>query len=116
MKYRLFESAAYLGLHPAFADSDDFDALRLWAIDHNDWKGTHTVAVIVSDNESFWKVKRDGSAQEVSNVRGRTGGASQVERYAKRLHGHATPESAIQLGYEVPGQDRWQHKTTHVSS
>jgi hypothetical protein len=47
-------------------------------------------------------------------VRGRTGGASQVERYAKRLHGHATPESAIQLGYEVPGPDRWRHKTTHV--
>jgi hypothetical protein len=51
MKYRLFESAAYLGLHPAFADSADFDALRLWAVNHNDWKGIRTVAVIVSDDE-----------------------------------------------------------------
>ena len=116
MKYRLFESAAYLGLHPAFADSDDFDALRLWAVDHNDWKGIRTVAVIVSDDGRFWKVNRDGSAQQVSDVRGRTGGASQVERYAKRLHGLATPESAIQLGYEVPGPDRMHHKTIHVGA
>jgi hypothetical protein len=114
MKYRLFESAAYLGLHPAFAESGDFDALRLWAVDHNDWKGIHTVAVIVSDDERFWKVKRDGSVQEVSNTRGRTGGPSQVERYAKRLHGHATPESAIQLGYEVPGPERWRHQAFYV--
>jgi hypothetical protein len=114
MKYRLFESAAYLG-GPAFADSDDFDALRLLAVEHNDWKGIRTVAVIVSDDERFWKINRDGSAKELSNVRGRTGGASQVERYAKRLHGLATDESAIQLGYEVPSLDRCQHQTTHVS-
>jgi hypothetical protein len=115
MTYRLYESAAYLGVHPAFADSDDFDALRLWAVDHNYWKGIRTVAVIVSDEERFWKVRRDGSVQEVSDVRGRTGGPSQVERYATRLHGRATPESAAQLGYEVPGPDRWQHQTIHVS-
>jgi hypothetical protein len=106
VKYRLFESAAYLGV-PAFADSDDFDALRLRAVGHNEWKGVRTVAVIVSDDERFWKINRDGSAN-------RTGGASQVERYAKRLHGLATDESAIQLGYEVPGPDRSQHQTTHV--
>jgi hypothetical protein len=116
MKYRLFESAAYLGLHPAFADSDDFDVLRLWAVDHNDWKSIRTVAVIVSEEERYWKVHRDGSVHEVSNIRGRTGGPSQVERYAKRLHGLATPESAIQLGYEVPGPDRWQHQTIHVGT
>jgi hypothetical protein len=76
------------------------------AVEHNDWKGIRTVAVIVSDDERFWKINRDGSAKELSNVRGRTGGASQVERYAKRLHGLATDESAIQLGLRgaKPGQ------------
>lgn len=113
MKYRLFESVAYLAA-PAFADSDDFDALRLWAVDNNDWKGIRTVAVVVSDDERFWKVKRDGSTTQVSAVRGRTGGASQVERYAKRLHGLATDEGAIQLGYEVPDSDRLRRNTTHV--
>jgi hypothetical protein len=31
-------TAGDLGLHPAFADSPDFDTLRLWAVTHNDWK------------------------------------------------------------------------------
>jgi hypothetical protein len=97
MKYRLFESAAYLGLHPAFADSDDFDALRLWAVHHNNWKGVHTVAVIVSDDERFWKVKRDGSAQEVSNVRGRTGGALDRYRMFGLPAGSAAGEAARRL-------------------
>jgi hypothetical protein len=39
MQYRLYVSAGYLGSHPAFADSADFDALRLWVVKHNDWKG-----------------------------------------------------------------------------
>jgi hypothetical protein len=38
VKCRLFESAAYLGV-PAFAESDDFEALRLWAVNYNGWKG-----------------------------------------------------------------------------
>ncbi len=35
MDYRLYESAGFLGSHSAFADSDDFDALRLWAVKYN---------------------------------------------------------------------------------
>jgi hypothetical protein len=78
MKYRLYESSGFVAACPAFAESDDFDALRLWAVDHNDWKGTRQGAVIASDSGRFWYVRRDGSAREASNVRGRTGGRSQV--------------------------------------
>ena len=49
MKYQLYESSGFVGTCPAFAESDDFDALRLWAIDHNDWKGKSQGAVIASD-------------------------------------------------------------------
>jgi hypothetical protein len=38
MGFRLYESAGYLGPHPTFADSSDFDTLRRWAVSHNDWK------------------------------------------------------------------------------
>jgi Domain of unknown function (DUF3883) len=113
-KYRLFESNGFLAAYPAFADSDDFDALRAWAVDHNEWKGKSTVALIVSDEGRFWKVHPNGSADEVSNVRGRSGGRSQVEKYALRLAGHFSIESAAQLGYELPPPERWQHKTIHV--
>ena len=36
MGYRLYESAGYVAPHPPFAESQDFDALRVWAVDHND--------------------------------------------------------------------------------
>jgi hypothetical protein len=45
--YRLFESVGFLHPYAAFADSDDFDALRVWAVNHNEWKGKSTVAIIV---------------------------------------------------------------------
>jgi hypothetical protein len=116
MKYRLYESSGFVAACPAFAESDDFDALRLWAVDHNDWKGTRQGAVIASDSGRFWYVRRDGSAREASNVRGRTGGRSQVEKFAQRLDGSRpfTPESAAQLGYEFPPPERWRHNTIHV--
>ena len=48
-KYRLFESTGYLypDPFPAFADSDDFDTLRAWALDHNEWKDIRSGALIV---------------------------------------------------------------------
>ena len=50
-KYRLFESTGFLYPEPfpAFGDSDDFDALASWAVDHNDWQGKSNAALIVSD-------------------------------------------------------------------
>jgi hypothetical protein len=114
--YRLFESAGFLAPYPAFADSDDFDALRLWAVDHNDWKGVRTAAMVASDDGRFWYVRRDGSTREISNVRGRTGGPSQAEKHTARLDGRMTAESAAQLGYDIPPPERWQHKTFHVPS
>ncbi len=81
-KYRLFESTGYLypDPFPAFADSDDFDALRTWAVHHNEWKGTRTVAFIVSDEGRFWKVHRDGRAVPISNVPTQPGRPSQEDR------------------------------------
>ena len=101
---------------PAVADSDDFDALRLWAVEHDDWKGTRQGAVIASDSGRFWYVRRDGSVREASDVRGRTGGRSQVEKFAQRIDGSRpfTPETAAQLGYGFPPPERWRHKTIHV--
>ncbi|BBY41331.1 hypothetical protein MMAN_54650 [Mycobacterium mantenii] len=115
MHYRLYESAGFLGSHPAFADSDDFDALRLWAVKHNDWKGVRTAAVIVSDAGRVWYVSRSGKAREASDERSPTGGASQVSKLIARLEDRYTPESAIQLGYDVPGPERWTHKTIPVT-
>jgi len=83
MKYRLFESAAYLGV-PAFADSDDFDALRLWAVEHNDWKGIRTVAVIVSDDERSWKINRDGSAKQRTGSHWRSFASGEVREETAR--------------------------------
>lgn len=103
-----------MGPHPPFAESQDFDALRLWAVDHNDWKGIRTAAVIASDEGRFWYLRRDGSTREISNVRGRTGGLSQVEKHAARVGGSLSADGAAQLGYEVPGPERWRHKTIHV--
>lgn len=116
MKYRLYESSGFVADCPAFADSNDFDALRLWAINHNDWKGARQGAVIASDDGRFWYVSPNGSVREASNVRGRTGGRSQVEKFVQRLDGSRpfTPKSAGDLGYEYPPDERWQHKTIHV--
>ena len=61
----------------AFADSDDFDALRLWAVGHNAWKDKRSAALIVSDDGRFWKVFRDGSTQQVDNRRGQVKRAGQ---------------------------------------
>lgn len=75
MRYRLYEDHGCVAPCPAFAESGDFDALRLWAVDHNDWKGARKVAVIASDAGRFWLIRRDGSVlREVSNVRGQTEG------------------------------------------
>ena len=117
MKYRLYEDHGFVAPCPAFAESDDFDALRLWAVEHNDWKGTKKVAVISSDSGRFWLIRRDGSVlREVSNVRGRTGRRSQAEKLAQRLDGTRpfTPKSAADLGYELPSRERYRHKTIHV--
>jgi hypothetical protein len=46
----------YLGPFPAFADSADFDTLRLWAVTHNEWKGPQMAAVIVADDDRVWYV------------------------------------------------------------
>ncbi len=113
--YRLYESAGYLGLHPAFAQSPDFDALRRWAVDHNKWKGEQTAAVIVSDEGRVWYVSRSGNAREASNVRGKTGGPSQVEKLIARLEGRGSDAGVAQLGYELPPPERSQHKTIHVT-
>jgi hypothetical protein len=45
-----------------------------------------------------------------------TDSASQVEKLINRLEDRYTPESAIRLGYEVPGPERRAHKTIHVSA
>jgi hypothetical protein len=118
MKYRLHESSGFVATCPAFADSDDFDALRLWAVEHNDWKGMRPGAVIASDSGRFWYVRRDGSVREASNVRGRTAGRPQAEKFVQRLDGSRpfTLESAGQFGYEMPPPDRYRHKTIHVDS
>lgn len=116
MHYRLYESAGFLGSHPAFADSDDFDALRLWAVKYNDWKGVRTAAVIVSDAGRVWYVSRSGKAREASHVRAPSDSASQVEKLINRLEDRYTPESAIRLVYEVPGPERRAHRIIHVSA
>ncbi len=101
MNYRLYESSGCVAECPAFAGLDDFDALRLWAVEHNDWKGIRQGAVIASDASCFWYVRRDGSVREVSNVRRQTGGCSQVEKLAPRLDASRpfTPETGAHLGY-----------------
>lgn len=70
----------FLGSHPA---SDDFDALRLWAVKHNGWKGVRTAAVIVSDAGRVWYVSRSGKAREARSVRAPNDSASQVEKLIK---------------------------------
>jgi hypothetical protein len=111
MVYRLYESAGYLGPFPAFADSADFDTLRLWAVSHNEWKGPQMAAVIVADDDRVWYVSRSGKAREVSYERGRTGGPSQAEKLIARLEGRLTgPHPA----YELAPPERQQHKTIHV--
>jgi hypothetical protein len=116
VSYRLYESTGYLGSHPAFADSEDFDALRLWTVEHNDWKGTRTAAVIVSDEGRFWYVSRSGNAREASNVRGHTGGASQVERLMARLEGHGNDSDLAQRGYDLPRPERLQRRMIRVGA
>jgi len=118
MKYRLYESSGFVATCPPFAASDDFDALRRWAVDHNVWKVTRQGAVMASDEGRFWYVNRDGSVREASNVRGRTGGRSQVEKFEQRLDGSRpfTPATAAQLGYDYPPEERWRHTTIHVES
>jgi hypothetical protein len=59
VSYRLYESAGYLGSHPAFDDFDDFDALRLWAVKHNDWKGVRTGMVNMGSATSRTRMCRD---------------------------------------------------------
>jgi 5-methylcytosine-specific restriction enzyme B len=108
VSYRLYESVGYLAPYAAFAESSDFDALRLWAVDHNDWKGTQTAAVIVSDEGRVWYVSRSGNAREANAV--------QATKLIARLEGHHSTESATQLGYEVPPPERSQHKTVPVSA
>jgi hypothetical protein len=49
-------------------------------------------------------------------VRGKIGGASQVEKLAARLDDLLSIESVVQLGYEVPGPERRQYRTIHVSA
>lgn len=118
MKYRLYESSGFVATCPAFAESDDFDALRLWAVKNNAWKGIRQAAVIASDEGRFWYINRSGAAREASNERGRTGGRSQVEKFAQRLDGTRpfTPKSAADLGYDYPPPERYQHKTIRVDS
>jgi len=118
MKYRLYESSGYVSTAPAFAESENFDALRLWAVKHNEWKGIRQAAVIASDSGRFWYVSRSGSVREASNERGRTGGRSQVEKFAQRLDGSRpfTPKSAADLGYDYPPPERYRHKTIGVST
>ena len=53
MTYRLFEAADYLRPYPAFADCDDHDTLRQWAVKKNNWQGPRARAVIVSDDGRF---------------------------------------------------------------
>ncbi len=113
-KYRLFESTGFLYPEPfpAFGDSDDFDALASWAVDHNDWQGKSNAALIVSDEGRFWKVQPNGSISEISSARQQSGG-SQVARYAARLaHGPAPGDNR----YEPPPRERWQHATIHVAA
>ena len=105
---------AFWHLSPAFADSDDFDALRSWAVDNNNWKGVRTAALIVSDEGRFCYVSRSGKAREASNVRGKTGGASQVERLIARLEGRGNDADLAERGYALPPPERWQYKTIHV--
>ena len=114
VSYRLYESLAYLAPYAAFAESPDFDALRLWAVDHNDWKGIRTAAVIVSDEGHFWYVSRSGKEREGSHARGRTGGESQVERLTARLEGRGNDEDLARRGYELPSPERWRHSTIQV--
>jgi hypothetical protein len=111
MRYELYESAGYLGPHPAYADSSDFDALRRWAITRNDWKGVKTAAVIVSDEGRVWYVSPSGKEREASNVRGHSGGLSQAEKLIARLEGRLTEPHP---SYELAPPERWQHKTIHV--
>jgi hypothetical protein len=110
LKYRLFESVGFVGPYPAFADSDDFDALRVWAVHGNDWKGERTAAIVVSDEGSFWKVFPDGSFEPIN--------ASQAEAYASRLAGRWSPRTLEKMGYDVPGPEsaRGQHETIHVGA
>lgn len=117
MTYRLYEDHGAVATCPAFAESDDFDALRLWAVTNNDWKGTRKVAVIASDEGRFWLIRRDGSVlREVSHERGITGGRSQAEKLAQRLDGTKpfTAKGAADLNYELPSLKRYQHKTIRV--
>jgi hypothetical protein len=111
MTYQLYESAGYLGPFPAFADSSDFDTLRIWAVTHNEWKGPKMAAVIVADDNRVWYLSRSGIVREVSWARGRTGGPSQAEKLIARLEGQLNgPHPA----YELAPPERRQHKTIHV--
>jgi hypothetical protein len=117
MEYRLYESSGFVADCPAYAESDDFDALRWWAVENNPWKGVRQGAVIGSASGRFWYVSRDGSVREVSDDPGQTGGRSQVAKFADRIDGRRpfTPKSSGDLGYDYPPSDRWQHKTIEVS-
>jgi hypothetical protein len=113
MSYRLYEAADYLRPYPAYADCDDFDALRLWAVKNNDWQGMRARAVIVSDDGRDWYVDRHGVDQQVSSVRGKANALSQVERLRDRLEGRGPKDQA--LAHRPPTQ-RLQHKTIHVTA
>jgi hypothetical protein len=116
MEFRLYESSGFVADCPPFAESDDFDALRLWAVDNNDWKGIRQAAVIASAAGKFWYVNRDGSARPASDERGETGGRSQAQKFAERIDGVRpfTPKSASDLGYDFPPSERWRHTTIQV--
>jgi hypothetical protein len=114
VSYRLYECADYLRPYPAFADCPDFDRLRRWAVESNDWKGQRARAVIVSDEGRFWYVDRRGVPEEVSAVRGWANRPSQVERLTMRLEGR-THRNNLSLVY-TPPCERWHHKTIHVGA
>lgn len=112
MIYRLYESTDFLRPYPAYADCEDFDTLRRWAVKNNQWQGPRSRAVIVSDDHRFWYVARDGIDEEVSAEHKNS--YSQVERLTFRLEGR-THRNNRGLTY-VPPPERWQHKTIHVQS
>jgi hypothetical protein len=70
-----------------------------------------TAAVIVSDEGRVWYVSPSGTEREASNMRGQSGGPSQVEKLIARLEGRLTGPHP---SYELAPQERWQHKTIHV--
>jgi hypothetical protein len=100
------------GQFSAFADSSDFDTLRLWAVTRNAWQGPRMAAVIVSDEHRVWYVSPSGRAREVSYVRGNSGGPSQAEKLIARLEGRKTGPHPND---EFASSKRLQHRMIHVA-